>query len=102
LALLQGSVLLYEVILPVGYPNNVDPFAYLNWFLEIAPDSFAAVKIEKIETDSVRSSWNVGSRLIEHAECPFLLAGFSLTHPMNVSSAFGIGKRHQAASKPTP
>jgi hypothetical protein len=70
LALLQGSVLIYESILPIGYPNNVDPFAYLSWFLEIAPDPFAAVKIEKIETDSVRSRWNVGSRLIVHAECP--------------------------------
>jgi hypothetical protein len=100
LTLLEATVLINKSILPIGYPNNVDPFACLNWFLEIASDSFTTVKIENIEADSVRPRWNVGSRLIIHAECPFLLAGFSLTHPMNVSSAFGIGKRKYIRPNP--
>jgi hypothetical protein len=100
LTLLEVTVLINKSILTIGYPSNVDPLAYLNQFLEIASDSFATAKIENVEADSVRSRWNVGSRLIIHAKCPFLLAGFSLTHPMNVSSAFGIGKRKYVRPDP--
>jgi hypothetical protein len=70
----------------------LDPFANLNGALEIAADALAAVEIENVKTDPVRPRGNVGSCLVIHPECPFLLAGSSLAHPVYVSRAFGVRK----------
>jgi hypothetical protein len=92
LALFQDTVLIDGAVLSVRYANDVDPFTGLHGFLEITSNPLVALQIENIETDSVWSWWNIGSRVVVDPECPFLLAGFSFAHPMNVSGAFRVRK----------
>ena len=84
-----------------GNASYVNPAALLDWVLEKASHSEPTLRIENVETDSVRPLGCLGGVIaVVHAQHPLVLAGFSFPHPVNVTRTFPIRKVQDVRPQP--
>src|SRR5579863_2739548 len=80
--------------------SNLNPLPCAYRLLNITTLAQAALKIEKVKTDSVRS-WRLFTvGIAVHSPGPFVLVFFAFSHPIHISRTFCMGKLQRVWLEP--